>query len=421
MNGEMKAMVEYYEREHKLDRETIIRTIEEALMAAARKAIRMGSHLRVEIDRKSLQIRTFATYKVAEGRPTSSEEISLAEARRHKPDAQPGETIEVLLAPNALGRIGAQTAKQLILQRIRDAERKRIYEEYKNTVGDIVSGTVHRFDRRDVIVMLDRAEAILPANERPSTEQYQIGDRIRALVLRVENLPSGPVITLSRSSPDFIRRLFELEVAEIADGTVEIRAIARDPGFRTKLAVYSRDEKVDPVGACVGLRGMRVQTIMRELSGERIDVVRWHPDIRQFVAAALHPAKLDRVTVDEATRTVHVAVLPDQLPIAIGKEGKNVRLAMKLTGWRIEIDRETGDLSFEEKVARAVADLAAVEGIGPQRAEALVKAGFLSLEGILAAEPSDLESVEGFDAATAMAVRKAAQAEYERRHGTVSS
>jgi N utilization substance protein A len=421
MNGEMKAMVEYYEREHKLDRETIIRTIEEALMAAARKAIRMGSHLRVEIDRKSLQIRTFATYKVAEGRPTSTEEISLAEARRHKPDAQPGETIEVLLAPNALGRIGAQTAKQLILQRIRDAERKRIYEEYKNTVGDIVSGTVHRFDRRDVIVMLDRAEAILPANERPSTEQYQIGDRIRALVLRVENLPSGPVITLSRSSPDFIRRLFELEVAEIADGTVEIRAIARDPGFRTKLAVYSRDEKVDPVGACVGLRGMRVQTIMRELSGERIDVVRWHPDIRQFVAAALHPAKLDRVTVDEATRTVHVAVLPDQLPIAIGKEGKNVRLAMKLTGWRIEIDRETGDLSFEEKVARAVADLAAVEGIGPQRAEALVKAGFLSLEGILAAEPSDLESVEGLDAATAMAVRKAAQAEYERRHGTVSS
>lgn len=420
MNSEMQAIVEYMERERGLDRETIIRAIEDALLNAARKSIRTAANLRVEIDRKTLQISTLATYKVVESSPVEGEEMLVSKARLHKADAKPGDVIEIQLPTNALGRIGAQTAKQLIMQRIRQAERERVFEEYKNAPGSIVSGTVARFERRDVVVSLDRAEALLPASERPATEQYQIGDRIRAVVLKVENA-GGPLIVLSRSSPDFVRQLFRLEVAEIADGTVEIRAIARDPGFRTKLAVASRDDKVDPVGACVGLRGMRVQNIIRELSGERIDIVRWHSDPRQFIVNALHPAKLDRVSLDESTRTVVVTVQPDQLPLAIGKEGKNVRLAMKLTGWRIEIERDTPEMTFEEKVAQAIAEMAKIEGIGEKRAEALVQAGFLTVEGVLAAEPSDLEAIDGFDAAMAAAVRKAAEAEYERKHGTVSS
>ncbi len=419
--NEIQAMVEYMERERGLDRETIIRVIEESMLTAMRKCVRTAADFRVEIDRKSLQINMFAVYRAVESAPASVEEIALAKARAYKPDAKPGDLVEVLLPPGALGRIGAQTARQMIMQKLRQAEGERIFNEYKNTPGTIVSGTVARFERRDVVVALDRTEALLPASERPTTEQYQIGDRIRAIVLRVEKAGSGPAIILSRSSPDFVRCLFSLEVAEIADGTVEIRAIARDPGFRTKLAVASRDDKVDPVGACVGLRGMRVQNITRELSGERIDIVRWHSDIRQFVANALHPAKLDRVSLDEATRTVYVTVQPDQLPLAIGKEGKNVRLAMKLTGWRIEIEREAPQMSFEEKVANAVAELAKIEGIGEQRAEALVQAGFLTIEGILAAEPADLEAIEGFDASTALTVRKAAEAEYEKKHGTISS
>ncbi len=419
MNSELQAVVENIEREHNLDRETIIRAIEEGLLVAARKSMHGAATVRVQIDRKTLAIRMYAAKTVIASGVPGPDQIRLADAQKIKPDAQPGDTIEVEVPASQLGRIAAQSARQSILQEIRKGVRSRVYELYKNAVGTIVSGTVSGFDRRDVLVKIDDAEAVLPASERPSSEQYQLNDRIQALVLSVD--PTGhPMITLSRSSPDFVRRLFEREVAEIGDGTVEIRAIARDPGFRTKIAVASRDDKVDPVGACVGLRGMRVQNITRELNGERVDVVRWHPDPRQFVTNALHPAKLERVRLDEATRTAYVSVPQDQQALAIGREGKNVRLAMKLTGWQIKIEREEA-VPFDEKVAAAVKELAAIEGIGREKAEALVRAGFLDLESILAAEPSDLLTVEGLDATSAELVRKAAAAEHERRHGTISS
>ena len=422
MNNELLAVFEYLERERGLDRETLIHAVEEALLTASRKTIQHADDLKVVIDRKTYDIKAIGHFKVVEKVFFPGAEMALADARRIKSAACIGETIEVEVTPNNFGRIAAQTAKQAILQRIRAAERDRIFEEYKDRPGDIVSGTVRRFERSDVVIELDRrAEALMPASERVPTEEYQLGDRIRALVMKVEKVASGPEIILSRAHPDFVRRLFQLEVSEIADNTVQIKGIAREPGFRTKLAVVSRDEKVDPVGACVGMRGMRVKNIVRELSGEKIDIVRWNDDVRTYVGNALAPAKLSKVTVDETTRTVSVIVDADQLSLAIGKKGQNARLTSKLTGWRVDISRVAEDISFEEKVAAAIAALAKVDGIGPERAEHLVQSGFLTLEGVLAAEQSDLEAVEGFDTDTATAVHRAAEVAYEKEHGVIES
>ncbi|MDZ4198547.1 MAG: transcription termination factor NusA, partial [Kiritimatiellia bacterium] len=418
-NNELLAVFEYLERERGLDRETLARAVEEALLTAVRKGSSKPDDLQVRIDRKTLEIKSI-TRKLVIETPTDREtQIALKEARRIKANVVIGDHVEVESSPQNLGRIAAQAAKQAIMQRIRQVERERIFEEYKDRPGDIVSGGVRDFMGRDVIVDLGRAEGRMPGAERVPIEDYQRGERIRALVLSVENEARGPEIILSRAHPDFVRRLFELEVAEIADGTVEIKGIAREAGFRTKLAVYSHDEKVDPVGACVGMRGMRVKNIVRELSGEKIDIVRWHEDIRHFVANSLAPAKIGHLTLDEASHTVTIVVDSDQLSLAIGKKGQNARLTSKLTGWRIEIERDQQHLSFEEKVAQAIATLAKIEQIGPERAEALVQAGFLTLEGLLAADIQDLQEVEGFTAELAEAAHAAAAAVYEKEHGPI--
>ncbi|OQA29315.1 MAG: hypothetical protein BWY59_00407 [Verrucomicrobia bacterium ADurb.Bin345] len=416
MNNELLTVVEYMERERGIDREILLSAVESALLSAAKKSVSPAQDVRIEIDRKTCDIRAFARLKVVEHITEPHDQILLAQAVRIKSDAKLGDFVDTEVTPKNFGRIAAQTAKQAILHRIRQAEKDRVFEEYKDRAGDIVSGTVRRFERSDVIVDLGRAEALMPGRERVPTEEYQVGDRVRALIQSVESNPQGPQIILSRSHPDFVRRLFELEVSEIADKTVEIKGIAREAGFRTKLAVVSHDEKVDPVGACVGMRGIRVKNIVRELSGEKIDIVRWHDDVKTFVTNALAPAKLVRVTVDEQTRTVTVVVEADQLSLAIGKKGQNARLTAKLTGWKIDIQKDEADIAFEEKVARAIADLAAVEGIGAQRAERLVHAGFLTLEGILAAEESDLSEVDGFTEEDAKAVRDAAGSAYEKQH-----
>lgn len=270
-----------------------------------------------------------------------------------------------------------------------------------------------------MIVDLGRGEGVMPARECVPTEEYQPGERIRAYILKVDNTLQNMAIVLSRSHPDFVRRLFELEVAEIADGTVQIKGIAREAGCRTKIAVLSADDKVDPVGACVGMRGIRVKNIVRELGGEKIDIVRWHQDVKIYVANALSPAKLIRVEPDESLHVVHVTVAPDQLSLAIGKKGQNARLTAKLTGWKVDIRQEEAELGFEEKVARAVASLAAIEGVGEGCAEKLVHAGFLTVEGILAAEISDLEAIEGFDHEAALRVHSAAEKVYEKEHGPI--
>ncbi len=414
MNGELIAVLEYLEREKGIDKEVLLQAVESALLQASKKSVGPARDLRIEIDRTTGQIRALAKLLVVEHVFNKHDEIAIAEARRTHPNIQLGENIEIEVTPQNFGRIAAQTAKQAMLQRIRQVEKDMVFEEFKGRAGDIISGTVRRFERNDVIVDLGRIEGVMTSRERVPTEEYQPGDRIRAFILSVSNTVHGPEILLSRSHPDFVRKLFELEVTEIADKTVEIRAIAREAGYRTKIAVHSRDAKVDPVGACVGMRGMRVKNIVRELSGEKIDIHRWHPNIREFVVEALKPAKVKSLVIDEASKAVTIIVEPDQLSLTIGKKGQNARLTSKLTGWRIDIEKEeVTALGFDEKVARAIEQMAGIAGIERETAEGLVKHGFLSLEGLLAADLSDLNDIVGPEKAAA--VHQAALAEHERR------
>jgi N utilization substance protein A len=411
MNNELLTILNFMEKERGIDREVLIQAVEYALQSAARKSVDTTRELRVEIDRKTCDIQAFAALDVVEDAKDPEEQISLAKARKIKSDAKIGDRVEVEVTPKNFGRIAAQTAKQAIIQKIRQAEKDRVFEEYKDRVGTIVSGTVRQFNRSDVILDLGRAEGVIPSKERVPTEEYQIGDRVRAYVVSVQNSSTGPAIILSRTHPDFVKALFKLEVSEISDNIVEIKGIAREPGYRTKIAVLSHDPKVDPVGACVGMRGIRVKNIVRELSGEKIDIVRWSDDIKTYVTNALSPAKLSKVTIDaENPHLVHVVADTEQLSLAIGKRGQNVRLTAILVGVKIDVQKDEADVSFEEKRAKAVANLAAIAGIGHENAEALVKAGFLTVEGILAAETGDLEETAGFDAQTAKAIYEAAAA-----------
>jgi N utilization substance protein A len=301
------------------------------------------------------------------------------------------------------------------MQHIRRAEKALIFTEFKDRVGDIISGTVRRFDRSDVLVDLGKYEALLPNKERVPTEEYQIGERIRCYVKAVEQGPHGPDIILSRADPRFVIKLFQLEVSEISDGTIEIKGIAREPGFRTKLAVWTRDEKVDPVGACVGLRGQRVKNIVRELNNEKVDIIRWDPNVRNFVTNALSPAKLKAFEIDEAHKRVKIITSEDQLSLAIGKRGQNARLTSKLTGWQVDIEAEVVvHKGFEEKVAEAIKALAEIPGITPEQADVLVHHGITRLEDLLQAEASDLTDIPQIGESAA-AVLQAAQAEADRR------
>ncbi len=420
MNSELSAVVEYMERERGVDRETIIEAIESALQNAERKSTEDAEDLRVKIDRETLDIKAFASKKVVLTVNDRYNEISLGEARRANPSAQLDETIEIESTPRNFGRIAAQTAKQTILQRIRQAEKSRIFEDYKDRAGEIVTGSVRRFERSTVLIELDHgAEGVMPSKERVPTEEYEVGERVRAYIVAVTDREAGPEILLSRAHPDFVRRLFELEVSEIADGTMEIRGIAREAGYRSKVAVISHDERVDPVGACVGIRGMRVKNIVRELNGEKIDIVRWSDEIKTLVVNSLAPAKLKHVEVDEPTRTVTVTVDTDQLSLAIGKRGQNARLTSKLIGWRVDIQKDEEAMDFEERVAAAVSGLAAIEGIGPEWAEKLVYAGFLTAEGIMAADLSDLEVIEDVTPEKAQELWSAAEKAYTEKHGEI--
>src|SRR5689334_11759834 len=298
MNAEIAAMLDYMERERGIKRDTLLEALSTALLSASKKSVGAARDLRIDIDPKTCDIRALANLIVVENVSNPQDEIALNRARKLKPDAKLGDTIEVEVTPKNFGRIAAQTAKQAIMQRIRQVEKEMIYDEFKDRAGEIVSGTVRRFERSDVIVDLGKFEAIMPMRERVTTEDYNIGDRIRAYVVAVENGARGPEIIISRSHPNFVRRLFEVEVSEIADRTVEIKAIAREAGYRTKIAVWSSDEKVDPVGACVGMRGSRVKNIVRELNQEKVDIIRWSADPREFVMEALKPAKIRSLALD---------------------------------------------------------------------------------------------------------------------------
>lgn len=410
MNNELLTIINFMERERGVGREVIIEAIEGALEAAARKSIGITGDMRVNIDRKTLTIKAFQKMIVSED-DYGPNLISLRKARDIKPDAVAGEEIEVELPPERIGRIGAQNARQMIMQKIRQAERDNVFEEYKDRIGDIVSGTVRQVLRRDLLVDLGRAEALLPHRERIPTEEFQVGDQMRAYVLKVQPSTTAPSVVLSRACPEFIKALFRIEVSEIADGIVEVMGVARDPGFRSKIAVRSHDEKVDPVGACVGLRGTRVKNIVRELNGEKVDIVRWSDDVRQYATQALSPARLAGVLVEsEMPRVLRVLVDPDQLSLAIGKHGQNVRLTSKLLGWKVDIQRTDVEVSFEERVSKAIEALASLEGIKREEAEKLVNTGFLTTDDILAAEIPYIQDVTGLEEETVRRIWNTAKA-----------
>src|SRR5487761_2460286 len=415
MNAEILAGLEFYEREKGIGRDVLLAAVQESLLAAAKKAVGPARELRVDINQKSGEIKALAKLIVAEKVISKHDQISVAEARRFKADAQIGDEVEVEVTPTDFGRIASQYAKQALMQQIRKAEKQLIFSEFKDRVGDIVSGTVRRFDRSDVYVDLGKYEALLPNRERVPTEEYQVGERIRCYVKAVEEGAHGPEIILSRADPRFIIKLFQLEVSEINDGTIEIKGIAREPGFRTKMAVYSRDPKVDPVGACVGMRGQRVKNIVRELNNEKVDVIPWSADVKTFITKALEPAQLKSITLDEIRHRVKILVGEDQLSLAIGKRGQNARLTARLTGWEVDIDAEhIVTKGIDEKIADAVAALATIPGVTREQADALVHNGVHRLEDLLSAEASDISDIPQIGE-NAAAILEAARAEAGRR------
>lgn len=339
--------------------------------------------------------------------------ISSAMAARfnHGKPVEEGETIEIEMPPSKLGRIAAQMSRQLIMQKIREAERTNTYSEYKDRVGDIVSGTVSAISHRDTYVTVGKTEMILPGKERIPTESYSVGDPIKAIIKRVDQVAKGPSVILSRSDPKFVEALFRLEVSEIADGIVEIMGVSRDPGYRAKIAVRTSNESVDPVGACVGQKGSRVRTIVNELAGEKIDIVRWNEDIRQYVMGALSPAKLESIEVDPLEpNTVHVVVSSDQYSLAIGKRGQNVRLTTKLTGWHVEIKKSMADASFEDQKAEAIKELAEMFSVSTSVATQIADAGYLNVEGIADEDEVSFIAATGLDEVQAKGVYAAAKA-----------
>jgi N utilization substance protein A len=412
MNSELIAALDYFEREKGIKREILIEAVSNALLSASKKSVGPARELRIDINPKSGEIRALANLLIVERVQETHDEILLSKARKIKPDAQVGETMEVEVTPKDFGRISAQTAKQAMLQRIRQAEKEMMYDEFKDRAGEIVNGTVRRFERSDVVMDLGKFEAVMPSKERVVTEDYNIGDRLRAYVVAVENGMRGPEIILSRSHPNFVRRLFELEVNEISDRTVEIRALAREAGYRTKIAVHSANEKVDPVGACVGMRGSRVKNIVRELNNEKVDIIRWHADPREFILEALKPARIKNLTLVPEKKSALIKVDEDQLSLAIGKRGQNARLTAKLTGWEINIEKdESAAIVLENKVTQAANALAKSLGIDQAAAQTLVKNGFFNVEALLDAEPQDLAELLSIDLDKATAIHDKARGE----------
>ena len=415
MNSELIAYIDHLERDKGINREVVLEALQTALLSASRRSVGPAREMRIEIDPKTGEIRALANLIVSDPVLNEHDQISLAKALRVKKDIKVGDVLEVEVTPKNFGRVAAQTCRQTMLQRIRLAEKENLYDEFKDRAGEIVSGTVRRFERSDVIVDLGKFEAIMPQRERVTTEDYNIGDRIRAYVVAVENGARGPEIILSRSHPNFIRRLFELEVSEIADRTVEIKAIAREAGFRAKVAVHSAIDKVDPVGSCVGMRGARVKNIVRELNNEKVDIIRWSADPKEFVLEALKPAKIKNIQIDETRKAMQITVDEDQLSLAIGKRGQNARLTSRLTGWEINISKgESAADVFENRVAAASKALTEPLGITEVVARQLVTGGASSIELLAELEASDIADILGIDpedAAPILAAAKKARGE----------
>jgi N utilization substance protein A len=388
MSSEILSVLEYMEKEKGIPRADMIATITTALKSAAQKGINSGQELKIEINPKTAQLQAWVQLKVVDSISNPKTEIHVEKAQALKPGAVLGEIIDRAIDPASLGRIAAQTARQAVMQRVRQFEKERIYDDFKDQVGNIVTGTVRRKERGDTYIDLGKAEAVLRHKEQVPGEDYQPGDRIRCLLLEIENTPRGPEIILTRGSPKFVRRLFEVEVAEIADGTVRIESFAREPGYRTKIAVVTTDPKVDPVGACVGARGARVKTIVRELNGEKIDIINYFADPKEMVVEAFKPAIPRDIQIDEKNHRILLKVAEEDLALAIGKKGQNARLTSRLIGWRLDIEEFKAVNADPEGDAKR--KLVATLGLADDLALRLVKAGFVSLELFDGVEADDL-------------------------------
>jgi N utilization substance protein A len=419
---ELLQIADAVAREKSIDRRIVIEAMSNAIEKAARSRYGLESNVRAEIDAKSGEVKLQRLLEVVEAPEDPGRQISLAAARDRQPNAQIGDFVAETLPPFEFGRMAAQSAKQVIVQKVRDAERDRQFDEFKNRVGEIANGTVKRVEYGNVIVDLGRAEAIIRRDETIPRENFRYGDRVRAYIYDVRREARGPQIFLSRTRPQFMAKLFTMEVPEIYDGVIEIKSVARDPGSRAKIAVISRDSSIDPVGACVGMRGSRVQAVVGELQGEKIDIIPWSPDAASFIVNALQPAEVAKVVLDEEAERIEVVVPDDQLSLAIGRRGQNVRLASQLTGWAIDIMTE------QEESERRQADFARntkvfMEALNVDEtvAQLLASEGFSSIEEIAYVEEVELAAIEGFDDATAGELQSRAREHLERKEAELDA
>ncbi|MBZ4648047.1 MAG: transcription termination/antitermination protein NusA [Desulfomicrobiaceae bacterium] len=403
MNLELKKVIDQISKDKGIDRDLLIDTLEEAIRASVIKKYGDGLDIEVTFNDETGDIEVFQFKIVVDKVHDPDNEISLEEARQHDPNVELDDEMGFRLHVEDLGRIAAQSAKQVLIQRMRDAEQEIIYEEYKNRKNEIVSGIIQRRDRAGWIVNLGRTEALLPKEQQIPREHFRQGDRVEGLIIDVRKEGRGPQIIISRSHPDYMVALFRREVPEVADGTVNIMSVARDPGLRAKVAVLSQDSNVDPVGACVGVRGSRIHNIVQELRGERIDIVLWSPDIATYAANALSPARIAKIIVDDEEKTLEVVVPDDQLTPAIGKKGQNVKLAAKLLGWKIDIHSLTrfNQMYKNRQQLEQVANAAQVSLAD------ILDAGFDSLEALAAAGNEDLMRIRGVDEDTVGILRTA--------------
>ena len=413
---ELLQIADAVAREKTIDRKIVIQAMEDAIQKAAKSRYGAENDIRCEIDPKTGETRLSRVLAVVDDIENEATQITLEDAKRRNPDVKVGDHIAESLPPLDFGRVAAQNAKQVIVQKVREAERDRQFGEYKDRVGEIVNGTVKRAEYGNVIVDLGRAEGIIRRDEMIPRENVRYGDRIRAYIYDVRREQRGPQIFLSRARPEFMSKLFAQEVPEIYDGTVEIKSVARDPGSRAKIAVISRDSSIDPVGACVGMRGARVQAVVNELQGEKVDIIQWNPDAASFIVNALAPAEVSKVVLDEDSNRIEVVVPESQLSLAIGRRGQNVRLASQLTGWDIDIltEQEESDRRQKEFAERSQAFMDALD-VDEVIAQLLVTEGFASVEEVAYVDLSEIAHIEGFDENTANEIQTRAREYLEKQ------
>jgi N utilization substance protein A len=407
MLPDLNRVIEQVSKEKGIDRQIIVEALKDAMLSAAKRTYGPEKKIEAQWNSEIGEVELFEIRTVVDEVSDAENEVTLAEARRSMdPEAEVGDELLAKLPPEKFGRIAAQAAKQNIIQRVRDAERDSIFKEFKTRKGELATGTVQRFEKKNIIVNLGRADAVLPEKEQIPRERYRQGDRIRAYIVDVELSSRGPQIILSRTHPGLLIELFRQEVPEIYEGIVEVKGAAREPGGRAKFAVTSHDSDVDPVGACVGMRGTRVQAVVQELRNEKIDIVEWTADPAEYVCRALAPAKVSRILLDEDEHAMEVIVPDDQLSLAIGKKGQNVRLASRLTGWKLDVRSES---EAEDEARRARASLSAIPGLGDVSAELLYQYGFKSAEELAASDAETVGEVDGVGPDRATSILEAAR------------